>query len=181
MLARGATAAALRAQGWRLQTREGLIAAPANVAETPSALGAQDLVIVAVKGPSLGSVAAIVAPLLGPDTAVLTAMNGVPWWFFQGFGTTYRDMALRSVDPDGRIAAALPARRIVGCVVHASCSTPEPGLVQHHGASGCSSASHPAIRRRASRRLPRNFRARVSMSTSRPASSATSGTSCGAT
>ena len=133
MLARGATASALRAHGWRLKTQQGLIAAPANVADTPSALGVQDLVIIAVKGPSLGSVAAIVAPLLGPDTAVLTAMNGVPWWFFQGFGTTYRDMALRSVDPDGRIAAALPARRIVGCVVHASCSTPEPGLVQHHG------------------------------------------------
>jgi 2-dehydropantoate 2-reductase len=90
-------------------------------------------VVIAVKGPSLGGVAAIVAPLLGPETAVLTAMNGVPWWFFHGFGAAHRDMRLESVDPGGRIAAALPSRRIVGCVVHASCSTPEPGLVQHHG------------------------------------------------
>jgi 2-dehydropantoate 2-reductase len=133
VLARGTTAAALRARGWRLQTQQGLISALANVAETPSALGPQDLVIVAVKGPSLASVAASVGPLLGPDTAVLTAMNGVPWWFFHGFGTAYRDLQLHSVDPGGRIDAALPARRIVGCVVHASCSTPEPGLVQHHG------------------------------------------------
>ncbi len=133
MLARGATASALRAHGWRLQTQQDLIAAPANVAETPSALGPQDLVIVAVKGPSLASVAAIVGPLLGPNTAVLTAMNGVPWWFFHGFGTAYRDLRLSSVDPKGEIESALPAWRIVGCVVHASCSTPEPGLVQHHG------------------------------------------------
>ncbi len=60
-------------------------------------------------------------------------MNGVPWWFFHGFGTAYRDMQLSSVDPEGAIDAALPARRIVGCVVHASCSTPEPGVVRHHG------------------------------------------------
>jgi 2-dehydropantoate 2-reductase len=133
VLARGATAAALRARGWRLQTQQGLISALANVAETPSSLGPQDLVIVAVKGPSLASVAASVGPLLGPDTAVLTAMNGVPWWFFHGFGTAYRDLRLSSVDPKGEIESTLPARRIVGCVVHASCSTPEPGLVLHHG------------------------------------------------
>jgi 2-dehydropantoate 2-reductase len=133
VLARGTTAAALRARGWRLQTQQGLISALANVAETPSALGPQDLVIVAVKGPSLASVAASIGPLLGPDTAVLTAINGVPWWFFHGFGTAYRDLRLSSVDPKGEIESALPARRIVGCVVHASCSTPEPGLVQHHG------------------------------------------------
>ncbi len=133
VVARGATANALRVHGWRLQTQAGLVTAAAHVVETASALGPQDLVIVAVKGPSLASVATIAAPLLGPDTTVLTAMNGVPWWFFHGFGAACRDMQLRSVDPDGRIDAGLPARRIVGCVVHASCSTPEPGLVLHHG------------------------------------------------
>jgi 2-dehydropantoate 2-reductase len=133
VLARGATADALRAHGWRLQTKEGLLTAAAEVFESPSSLGAQDLIIVAVKGPSLAGVAASIGPLLGPNTTVLTAMNGVPWWFFDGFGATYRDMKLSSVDPGGRIDAALPARRIVGCVVHASCSTLEPGLVRHQG------------------------------------------------
>jgi 2-dehydropantoate 2-reductase len=132
-LARGATAAALRAHGWRLQTGEGLLSAPARVAETAAELGRQDLVIVAVKGPSLAGVAAIVDPLLGPDTAIVSAMNGVPWWFFHGFGDRCEGMRLRSVDPDGRIEAALPARRVVGCVVHAACSTTEPGLARHHG------------------------------------------------
>lgn len=131
-LARGDTAAALRAHGWRLQTSEGLATAPARVAESAAALGPQDLVIVAVKGPSLASVAAITAPLLGPDTVVLSAMNGVPWWFFHGFGDRYEDTRLSAVDPDGRIEDALPARRVVGCVVHASCSTAGPGLARHH-------------------------------------------------
>jgi 2-dehydropantoate 2-reductase len=63
---------------------------------------------------------------------VLTAMNGVPWWFLQGFGGALSGQRLSSVDPTGEIAQAIPARHIVGCVVHASCSLDEPGQVHHH-------------------------------------------------
>ncbi len=98
----------------------------------PAELGVQDLVVVAVKAPAMAEVAAAIGPLLGPQTIVLTAMNGVPWWFFEGFGGRYAGLRLNAVDPDGRIAEAIPARHIVGCVVHASCSVPAPGLVQHH-------------------------------------------------
>ncbi len=73
-----------------------------------------------------------IRPLLGPDTIVLTAMNGVPWWFFQGFGGRYEGTRLKAVDPEGRIAEAIPSRHIVGCVVHASCALRAPGFVQHH-------------------------------------------------
>ena len=73
-----------------------------------------------------------IAPLLGPHTLVLTAMNGVPWWFFQGFGGAYAGTALQAVDASGAIAAAIPARHVVGCVVHASCALQAPGVVQHH-------------------------------------------------
>jgi 2-dehydropantoate 2-reductase len=59
-------------------------------------------------------------------------MNGVPWWFFEGFGGRFAGARLKSIDPDGSIAAAVPARHIVGCVVHASCALREPGFVQHH-------------------------------------------------
>jgi 2-dehydropantoate 2-reductase len=59
-------------------------------------------------------------------------MNGVPWWFFEGWGGALAGTRLQSVDPDGRIAAAIPGRHIVGCVVHASCSLAGPGHVQHH-------------------------------------------------
>jgi 2-dehydropantoate 2-reductase len=96
----------------------------------------QDLVIVAVKGPAMAEVAAQVAPLLGPQTVVLTAMNGVPWWFLQGFGGPVADRALDSVDPGGAIARALPAAHILGAVVHASCSVDAPGVIRHHFGQG---------------------------------------------
>src|SRR5438105_7013264 len=131
-VARGATAAALRAHGWRLRTGNNTVAMPARVAEKPSELGPQDLVVVAVKGPALASVAAAISPLLDRDTIVMTAMNGVPWWFFDGFGGEYAGMRLTSIDPDGSIAAAIPAHLVVGCVVHASCASPEPGLTRHN-------------------------------------------------
>ena len=131
-VARGATAAALRAHGWRLRTGNNTVAMPARVAEKPSELGPQDLVVVAVKGPALASVAAAISPLLDRDTIVMTAMNGVPWWFFDGFGGEHAGVRLTSIDPDGSIAAAIPAHHVVGCVVHASCASPEPGLTRHN-------------------------------------------------
>lgn len=131
-IARGATAAALRAHGWRLQTGGTLVAVPARVAEKPSELGPQDLVVVAVKGPALASIAAAISPLLDRDTVVMSAMNGVPWWFFHEFGGDYAGTQIASIDPDGSIAAGIPARHVVGCVVHAACASLEPGLTRHN-------------------------------------------------
>jgi 2-dehydropantoate 2-reductase len=130
-LARGATAVALRAHGFRFEEAGALLTAKVRVAEDPAALGPHDLVVLAVKGPSLPGVADKVRPLLGPETVVLTAMNGVPWWFFHGLGGPHDGAAVRSVDPEGSIAAAIPLRHVLGCVVHATCSVREPGLVRH--------------------------------------------------
>ncbi|HET8533819.1 MAG TPA: 2-dehydropantoate 2-reductase [Methylomirabilota bacterium] len=130
-LARGATAAALRADGFRLEEGGATLTAPVRVAEDTRALGAQDLVIIAVKGPSLPAVAPQVGPLLGPETVVLPAINGVPWWFFHGLGSSHEGAAVRAVDPDGRVAAAIPVRHVIGCVVHATCSVVEPGRGRH--------------------------------------------------
>jgi 2-dehydropantoate 2-reductase len=134
--ARGATAASLRVHGFRLVQGGALVTAPVAVAEDTAALGEQDLVVLAVKGPSLAQVAEKVPPLLGPKTVVLTAMNGVPWWFFQDAAGTCGGMRLTSIDPEGRIAAAIPGRHIVGGVVHATCSVMEPGLVRHGFGNG---------------------------------------------
>jgi 2-dehydropantoate 2-reductase len=130
-IARGATAQALRTHGWRLESAGALITAPTRVAQAPAELGAQDLVVIAVKGPALAGVAASIALLLHGKSIVLTAMNGVPWWFFQGFGGKFEGTKLASIDPGGRIAAAIPAPHVVGCVVHASCTTPEPGFTRN--------------------------------------------------
>ena len=132
VVAREATLAALHTHGLRLQQAEGLLQVPVQAADNAAALGVQDLVVVAVKAPALAEVARGIAPLLGPHTMVLTAMNGVPWWFFQGFGGAYAGTALKAVDASGAIAAAIPARHVVGCVVHASCALQAPGVVQHH-------------------------------------------------
>lgn len=128
-LARGATLAALRQHGWRLQQGGALLQAPAVASDQAAELGPHDLVVIAVKGPALPALAPSLTPLLGPATVVLPAMNGVPWWFVDG-------PPLESVDPGGAIAAALPRERVLGCVVHASTATPEPGLVQHRMGQG---------------------------------------------
>lgn len=129
-LARGATLSALKEHGWRLQTSDGMVKAPANAAQHAGELGLQDLVIIAVKGPALAQVSSQIGPLIGPATTVLPAMNGVPWWFTSGIdglpGT-----ALESVDPGGVITKSIPLAQVIGAVVHASTSTPEPGLVLH--------------------------------------------------
>ena len=132
VVARGATLDALQLHGLRLREGDRVTSQAVASSALPADLGVQDLVVLAVKAPSLPDVARQIAPLLGPKTIVLTAMNGVPWWFLQGFGGALAGTRLTSVDPDGTLTAALPAQRIIGCVVHASCSLTEPGLVQHH-------------------------------------------------
>jgi 2-dehydropantoate 2-reductase len=132
VVARGATLEALRTHGLRLQEGEQTHVAQVRASAAPADLGVQDIVIVAVKAPAMADVAQAIGPLIGPDTIVLTAMNGVPWWFFYGFGGTLAGTRLKAVDPEGAIAAAIPGKHIIGCVVHASCALREPGFVQHH-------------------------------------------------
>ena len=133
-VARGATLAALQAEGWRLRQDSTLWQAPARAVADPAQLGVQDLIVIAVKGPALADVARAIAPLVGPDSIVLPAMNGVPWWF--GGGAEGGAAPLDSVDPGGRIAAAIARASVLGCVVHAAASSPEPGLVQHQMGRG---------------------------------------------
>lgn len=133
--ARGATLAALREHGWRLQMGEQLLQAPCHASDEAAALGVQDVVIIAVKGQALAAVAQQIGPMIGADTLILPAMNGVPWWF--GAGNAAMGTApLESVDAGGVIAAALPAAQVLGCVVHASTSTPQAGLVSHKMGNG---------------------------------------------
>ena len=134
-LARGATLAALRRHGWRLREGGTLRSAPARAAEQAGELGPHDLVVIAVKGQSLPEVAPSIAPLLAAHTLVLPAMNGVPWWFGRGV-PALEGRPLSSVDPGGVVGAALPFDQVIGCVVHASTWTSEPGLVEHKMGQG---------------------------------------------
>ncbi|MFG2041050.1 2-dehydropantoate 2-reductase [Dactylosporangium sp. NPDC048998] len=116
VLARGATLAALRAHGWALNGA----ARPVTASDDAADLGEQDVVILTVKAHALPALAPALKPLLGPDTVVIPALNGVPWWFFP-------DRTLRSVDPHGTVGATLDRSRVVGCVVHLSAAVTAPG------------------------------------------------------
>jgi 2-dehydropantoate 2-reductase len=134
-LARGSTLEALQTQGWRLRQDGQLVQLSARASGDAAELGAQDLLVIAVKGQSLPALAPRLAPLLTPSTRILPAMNGVPWWFVGGL-PGLAEQPLASVDPGGLIAAALPFEQLLGCVVHASTACPEPGLVVHRMGRG---------------------------------------------
>ena len=139
VVARGDTLQALQKNGLQcIQTQdaEKTLRAQVNASANPADLGPQDLVIVAVKAPSMRDIANNMAPLLAPHTMVMPAMNGVPWWFFDGFGGALQGTRLKTIDPDGQIGRAIPSQHVVGCVVHASCSLDAPGVVRHHFGQG---------------------------------------------
>jgi 2-dehydropantoate 2-reductase len=121
VVARGETLRSIETEGLRFTRGGETHCVAVATAEDPGGLGEHDAVILAVKAPALGEIAPRLAPLLGPDTPIVPMVNGVPWWFTDGH--------LRSVDPNGKIAHALPFGRIVGCVVHASLRRDSPNRV----------------------------------------------------
>jgi 2-dehydropantoate 2-reductase len=135
-LARGATLAALRQDGLLLKSGAETVRVDLHASDDAATLGPQDLVIVAVKGPALAAVAPAVRSLLAPHTVVLVAMNGVPWWFFDGLGGECEGLHLQSVDPGDTIREAIPLQHVIGCVVHASSSGDAPAVVRHVTGNG---------------------------------------------
>jgi 2-dehydropantoate 2-reductase len=136
VLARGATLAAVRERGLRVTSAEGTVTAQVKTSADAAELGPQDFVVVAVKAQSMPGVAASVGPLLCASTAVLSTLNGVPWWFLDGFGGPAAGRHLESVDPGGAISAVLPAARVIGGTVHLSASSPAPGEIAWRAGSG---------------------------------------------
>ena len=121
LVARGETLKEIDAQGLRLSEGGYLHCVAVAAVDDAAALGRHDLVIVAVKAPSLPELAPTLKPLIGPETLILPMLNGVPWWF--------TDDPLWSVDPECAAADALPAEQVIGCVVHASCRRTAPNHI----------------------------------------------------
>ena len=133
VVARGAHLTAIREHGLRIRTPDGkLVTVKLQASDKAAELGPQDYVFVAVKGQSLPEVAAAIGPLRGPNTTIVTAMNGVPWWFFDRLAFGGGKLRLESLDPGGALSKAMPTERIVGCVIHLAASTPEAGLISHN-------------------------------------------------
>jgi 2-dehydropantoate 2-reductase len=99
--------------------------------ENPQRFGFQDVVICALKAHQASTSAPDFAPLLGPSTSVLTAMNGIPWWYFYKCGGRFEGHRLKSVDPAGRQWQFIGPQRAIGCVVEPACEVAEPGIILH--------------------------------------------------
>lgn len=138
-IARGATLERLRTSGLELVRGLGPDAPRSSyeirAQEDPTLLEPPDVVVVAVKATALAAVAPTVAALLRDHTRVLTAMNGVPWWFLDNLPGPYAGAHLTSVDPGDVIRGSVPTGRVVGGVVHSACSVDAPGIVRWHGGS----------------------------------------------
>ena len=122
VIARGATAAAL-GDGLTIAERGIERSVHLRIETDAESIGAQDILIIAVKAPAMAEAAEAARPLVGSDTLIVPMMNGVPWWFVDG-------EPLASVDGDGRIAEALPLRQVLGCVVHAACRRTSPARIE---------------------------------------------------
>jgi 2-dehydropantoate 2-reductase len=132
MVARDKTLAALQRDGLAIITAGETVRIPVRASAHPEELGPQDFVVVAVKAPALPEMASRIGPLLGPDTAVMTAMNGVPWWFFANDNSSLVSRRLKTIDPDGAIGHAIPASRVIGCAVYFSAALEGPGIIRHN-------------------------------------------------
>jgi 2-dehydropantoate 2-reductase len=131
LIARGAHLEAIKANGLKLVMKEGEKIAKVRATNDPRDLGPQDYVIVALKSHQAWESAEQMVPLLGPKTAVVTAQNGIPWWYFHGFEGQYANLQLQSVDPDGRQWRILGPERAIGCTVYPAAEITSPGVVKH--------------------------------------------------
>lgn len=131
VVARGAHLQAIREHGLKLLIHGRERLAQVAAAEDASAFGPQDVVICALKAHQAYDSATAFAPLLGPDTSVLTAMNGIPWWYFYGVGGRFEGHHLQSVDPGGRQWHTIGPQRAIGCVVEPACEVIAPGVIAH--------------------------------------------------
>jgi 2-dehydropantoate 2-reductase len=131
VIARGPHLAAMQADGLRLVSEgQEVVARPRCVASAEEA-GPQDYVVVTLKAHSLPGAAQQMQPLLGPDTAIVSAVNGVPWWYFHGIEGARAGRIVESVDPGGVVSRLLPPSRAIGCIVYPAAEVSAPGIIEH--------------------------------------------------
>ena len=130
LIARGSQLAAMKANGVTLKTEEETVTARPFVTGDAGEAGPQDFVFIALKGQDLPKAASDIARLMGPDTTLVTAMNGIPYWYLHGIDSPLAGRTLQSVDPGGMIALALPPDRVIGSVLYPWAEVIAPGVVE---------------------------------------------------
>lgn len=131
VIARGAHLAAMQADGLRLVSEGRDVVARPRCVATAEEAGPQDYVVVTLKAHSLPGAAQQMQPLLGPETAVVSAVNGVPWWYFHGIEGPHAGRIVQSVDPGGAVSRLLPPARAIGCIVYPAAEVTAPGVIEH--------------------------------------------------
>ena len=131
LFARGPHLRAMQERGVKVKSVDGDFEARPKVIGSLNEAGPVDVIFLGVKAHALPQLAPQLKPLLGEDTTVVSTQNGVPWWFFQGFGGEWDGTRLERVDPGGVITAAIEPRRVVGSIVYFATEIAEPGVIQH--------------------------------------------------
>jgi 2-dehydropantoate 2-reductase len=130
-VARGPHLAAMKANGLTLRSGGETIVVRPRCTDDARELGPQDFVVIAVKAHSLPAAAPSIQHLIGKQTTLVPAINGVPWWYFYKSGGQYENTRLQSVDPDGKLWDLLPPPRVVGCIVYPATDLVAPGVIEH--------------------------------------------------
>ena len=131
LFARGPHLRAMQERGVQVKSPEGDFVARPTIAASLEEVGPVDVVFLGVKAHGLPHLAPHLKPVLGSDTTVVSTQNGIPWWYFQGFGGEWEGLRLERVDPGGVISSAIEAHRVVGSIVYFSTEIPSPGVIQH--------------------------------------------------
>src|SRR6201987_1663690 len=131
LVARGPHLAAMREGGLRLQIGDEKLVARPRCTDNPAELGVQDFVIIALKAHSIPAVTGQMRPLLGAHTRIVTAVNGIPYWYFYKHGGAFEGSALESIDPGGQQWRELGPERAIGCIVYPATEIEAPGVVRH--------------------------------------------------
>ena len=131
LVARGPHLAAMKANGLTLIEESGTKNLPVTVSDNPADLGPQDYVIVTLKAHSVPPVVDKMRPLIGPNTTIVSGVNGVPWWYFHNIGTDLEGTRLASVDPGDAQWNGFGPDNVLGCVVYPAAEVIEPGVIKH--------------------------------------------------
>ncbi len=131
LFARGPHLHAMQENGVQVKSADGDFTAQPRIVDSLEEAGAVDVVFLGVKAHALPRLAPQLKPVLGPDTTVVSTQNGIPWWYFQGFGGEWDGLRLERVDPGGVISSAIEARSVVGSIVYFATEIPSPGVIQH--------------------------------------------------
>ena len=129
VVARGPHLRAMQERGIEVRAPDATFRVPVTASADPAELGPQDAIFVTLKAPALPEFAASVGPLLGPDTTVAFAMNGIPWWYFHKEGGPHEGRRLERIDPADAVWNAVGPERSIGGVVYSACTVVEPGVI----------------------------------------------------